>query len=80
MDIDNLVKMANDISNFFAADPDSEAATADMAEHLQKFWEPRMRQAITAYRRDGGLGLSELARAAIDRLPEASTPAPGIRV
>jgi formate dehydrogenase subunit delta len=68
MDIENLVKMANDIGNFFAADPDHEAAVAGVADHLRKFWDPRMRKAIAAHCREGGLGLSDIAREAIARL------------
>lgn len=68
MDIENLVKMANDIGNFFAADPDRETAVAGVVDHLQKFWEPRMREAIIAYQKEGGLGLSEVSREAVSRL------------
>ena len=55
MDIDNLVKMANDISNFFAADPDSEAATAGQreawADELARRhnWDQVCEKAITAW-------------------------------
>jgi formate dehydrogenase subunit delta len=48
MDIDNLVTMANRIGAFFAAMPDREAALAGTAEHLRKFWEPRMRRQFLA--------------------------------
>jgi len=43
MDIDNLVRMANQIGTFFSAYPDPEEAKASIANHIQKFWEPRMR-------------------------------------
>ena len=46
MDIQHLVKMANQIGTFFESMPDREQAKADIASHLKKFWEPRMRKAI----------------------------------
>jgi len=68
MNIENLVRMANDIGNFFSAEPERSVAVQGIADHIRKFWEPRMRQAIIAYRREGGIGLSELPRAAIAAL------------
>ncbi|MGX2040795.1 formate dehydrogenase subunit delta [Methylocaldum sp. MU1018] len=65
MNIENLVKMANDIGNFFSAESDIEVATQSIAEHIRKFWDPRMRQAIIAHNQKGGAGLNELPRAAI---------------
>lgn len=49
MNIDNLVRMANGIGAFFETMPDQEQALADIASHLQRFWEPRMRLQILAY-------------------------------
>lgn len=68
MQHDNLVKMANDISAFFGSDPDHASAVKGMVDHLSKFWEPRMRQAIIAHCQAGGAGLSELSRDAITTL------------
>jgi formate dehydrogenase subunit delta len=68
MDIENLVKMANDIGNFFTAEPDRAAAIDSVADHLRKFWDPRMRRAIIAHLQSGGVGLGELSRAAVSRL------------
>ncbi len=44
MDSDNLIRMANRIGDFFASMPDRAEALDGIANHLQKFWEPRMRQ------------------------------------
>ncbi len=76
MNIDRLVTMANDIAAFFAAEPDRAIAVAAVANHLTRFWEPRMRRQIIEHQRSGGRGLSELASAAIDQLttPQATTP------
>jgi formate dehydrogenase subunit delta len=68
MDKENLVKMANDIGNFFNAEPDRKAAVDGIADHLHKFWDPRMRRAILAHYREGGVGLSDVSREAVARL------------
>jgi formate dehydrogenase subunit delta len=66
--IEHLIKMANDISNFFNADPDKEIAAEGMRNHLQRSWEPRMRKAIIAYCQQSGEGLSDLAKNSIAKL------------
>lgn len=68
MDIEQLVKMANDIGNFFDAEPDRAAAVESITDHLHKFWDPRMRRAIVTHFQAGGAGLSEVSRAAVARL------------
>jgi formate dehydrogenase subunit delta len=57
MNIDNLVKMANQIGTFFEAEPDRDQALADIAGHIKRSWEPRMRRALLEHiDRDGGGG------------------------
>ncbi|MEQ1631355.1 MAG: formate dehydrogenase subunit delta [Planctomycetota bacterium] len=48
MDGQKLVKMANQIASFFAAEPDRKVAVEGVAGHLKRFWEPRMRREILA--------------------------------
>ena len=48
MDANHLIKMANQIGQFFESMPDREQAKADIASHLKRFWEPRMLKAILA--------------------------------
>jgi formate dehydrogenase subunit delta len=43
MNLDNLVNMANQIGEFFSAYPDKQEALDGIANHIHKFWEPRMR-------------------------------------
>ena len=69
MKTDRLIKMANDISDFFNAEPDKEVAAEGVKNHILRAWEPRMRVAIIAYCKESGEGLSELAKNAISRLP-----------
>ncbi|MDW3680225.1 formate dehydrogenase subunit delta [Cupriavidus sp. CV2] len=68
MNSDNLVKMANQIGTFFEAMPDREEAVADIAGHIKRFWEPRMRRALLE-RLDGGedAGLDEIVLVAVTR-------------
>jgi formate dehydrogenase subunit delta len=75
MNIDLLIKMANEISAYFAAEPDGQEAARDVAGHLKRFWEPRMRrQLITYYLERQGAGLSELALRAVALLAAAEPP------
>ena len=46
MDAQNLIRMANRIGEFFEAMPDRDEALDGIAQHIQKFWEPRMRGRI----------------------------------
>jgi formate dehydrogenase subunit delta len=73
MHVENLVKMANDISAFFQADPDRHVAVNGVVGHMRKFWDPRMRKQIIEHYRQGGLGLSELAREAVRELSDEAT-------
>lgn len=68
MNPQRLVAMANDIAAFFDAEADKEAAAEQVANHLRKFWEPRMREAIRRIAADGGTGMSALALSAVRRL------------
>lgn len=68
MDVEHLVNMANDIGNYFSSDPDRAAGVAGMVDHIERFWEPRMRKQIGAHLDAGGDGLSDIARAAIGEL------------
>jgi len=49
MDLDNLVRMANRIGDFFEAQPDADEAREGIAQHLKRFWAPAMRREIVAY-------------------------------
>jgi formate dehydrogenase subunit delta len=59
-----LVTMVNQIADFHRRQPD-EVATAEVAEHLRRFWEPRMRRQIFDYVEAGGEGLSAIGRTAV---------------
>ena len=42
MDVNNLIRMANRIGEFFVSIPDRDEALEGIALHIQKFWDPRM--------------------------------------
>jgi formate dehydrogenase subunit delta len=75
--VQQLVNMANDIANFFHGAADPGTAPASVADHLHRYWDPRMRKQIIAYCAEGGAGLSDIARAAIGLLPDAASVATG---
>lgn len=61
MDIDNLVHMANRIAEFFEAMPDRDEARDGVAQHLQRYWEPRMRRELVSHvHANQGAGLRPL--------------------
>ncbi|MFD2262250.1 formate dehydrogenase subunit delta [Lacibacterium aquatile] len=60
--------MANQIGTFFASQGEKQAV-AGVADHLAKFWDPRMRKAIFAHADAGGDGLMPTVKQAIDSLP-----------
>jgi formate dehydrogenase subunit delta len=65
---EHLVKMANDIGDFFRAEPVREDAIAGIANHISRYWTKRMREKLAAYLKSGGGGLDELPLAAFGRL------------
>ncbi len=69
---EQLVRMANDIGNFFRAEPVREDAIAGIAKHIASFWTKSMRRKIAAH---GEAGLDELPREALRRLAAGCTPA-----
>jgi formate dehydrogenase subunit delta len=73
MSPDRLIYMANQIGTFFKSQGEGKAVPG-IAEHIQKFWDPRMRSAITAHLDAGGAGLDPAVRNAIQALKNANTP------
>jgi formate dehydrogenase subunit delta len=73
MSTERLVEMANDIGHFFASETERTRAVAGIADHMQRFWDPRMLRHIVRHLKDGGEGLEDLPREAVGRLklPEA---------
>ncbi|MGD9170599.1 MAG: formate dehydrogenase subunit delta [Candidatus Thiodiazotropha sp.] len=49
MNPSNLINMANQIGAFFEAMPNREQGINDIADHILRFWEPRMRTCLLDY-------------------------------
>jgi formate dehydrogenase subunit delta len=69
--VDTLVKMANQIGDFFSAQRSTDGV-AGAADHLEKFWDPRMRAGIISHLEHGGAGLNPTALEAVKRLAAAT--------
>jgi formate dehydrogenase subunit delta len=64
----NLIKMANDIGHFFAAEADPDEAVRGIAAHIGKFWTRKMRARLVALVNDADCGLEPLPLQAARRL------------
>ncbi|WP_047538010.1 formate dehydrogenase subunit delta [Pseudomonas sp. 11/12A] len=66
MSNDNLIKMANQIAQYFASQPDQEQAVLSVRNHLQMFWAPSMRKELLAWQTEHhGENLHPLVQAAV---------------
>ena len=75
MDIHHLVKMANEIGEFFESSYEHQAAVSSIAQHLKNFWDPRMRRELIGYARVGGGELRAAVREAVLTLEASPAPA-----
>lgn len=69
--LDRLVYMANQIARNVATQANAEAMIAD---HIDHFWDPRMKTMIFDHVTAGGEGLDPISNAAIARLMEKGAP------
>ena len=67
---DRLVYMANQIGKFFQSQGHDKAVPG-VADHIRKFWDPRMRKQIYAHLAAGGAGLDPDVRKALESLKGA---------
>ncbi len=72
MDSAMIVRMANQIADFFAAQGHDDAV-AGIAGHIRSFWEPRMRRALYDLVDGGGAHLHPLVRDAAEALRKTET-------
>jgi len=77
MDVNKLVRMANQIAANFDYGIGDDKAADGVLDHLTRFWTPDMKAAIIEYRSQGAGGLSRVAALAVERLAEkrAADPA-----
>lgn len=79
--IAKIVRMANQIGTFFKSKPHEEGV-AGVAEHINKFWEPRMRRHLFDVLDSGGAGLLPIVLEASKTIrrpgaPEGAGPGAG---
>ncbi len=78
--VDHLIRLANRIGSFFESFPDRSEGMEGIANHIQKFWEPRMRISLLHFLetqpdgRSGQASLSNIVLAAITQNKERLTP------
>lgn len=73
MDTADLIRMANQIADYFSAYTHAEAVDG-IADHIQKFWDPRMRRGLLAHVEAGGAELDPLV---IEASRHLTVPAAG---
>lgn len=64
-EVDQLVKMANQIADNFGFHDD---AADRVADHLKRFWAPSMRKKLLEFDANRGAALKPVAREALKRL------------
>jgi formate dehydrogenase subunit delta len=76
MNEQHLIEMANRIGEFFESMPDHDEALAGIADHVRRFWEPRMRRAILrVLDTDDARALREIVRDSLGSYRAELTPA-----
>ena len=65
--IEKLVRMANQIGDYFRTLPEAEAV-AGATDHLRRFWTPKMLSEIVVFTESGGGGLNLIAARAVAAL------------
>lgn len=68
--LEKLARMANQIGEFYATMPESEAV-AGAASHLRLYWTPKMIGELAAFVETGHSGLNPTALKAVDSLKQA---------
>ncbi|MBU6956578.1 formate dehydrogenase subunit delta [Pseudomonas sp. CVAP len=62
----NLIKMANQIAQYFASEPDQQQAVLDVRNHLKMYWTPGMRKELLAWQTEHqGADLHPLVQSAV---------------
>ena len=72
--IDRLIRMANQIGDFYASMPEREAIEG-AASHLRLYWTPKMIREIIAFADQGHSGLNAIAARAVESLKKSATAA-----
>jgi formate dehydrogenase subunit delta len=73
MSPEKLAYMANQIGKFFAHQTHDKAVAA-VADHLRRFWDPRMRRELLQHFDDPAVHLDPLVREAVEQLRAPAAP------
>ena len=65
MNSEELIRMANQIADFFKPYA-RDHAVKQIAQHIIDFWDPRMRAAMAESLKGGAEGLTDLAREGVE--------------
>jgi formate dehydrogenase subunit delta len=71
--IKTLVRMANQIADFFTPYSEEEGASG-VQKHIISFWSPTMRRDLTAHVEHGGEGLRPAVLMAFERIARGESP------
>jgi len=71
--VEQLVKMANQIAQNLGAGRDQQLAASKTGEHIVRFWTPAMRAQLQEFWRSGGEGIAP----AVAQFLKNEDPAPG---
>ena len=66
--VDQLVKMANQIALNTGAHTNAQDSARRTGEHIRKFWTRAMQEQLAAYLREGGDGLEPVAVQALSEV------------
>lgn len=69
---DKLVRMAQQIADNNSFTPDVGVVAAKVADHIQRFWDPRMKQQIIDYAAHPEAQLSEVVKKAVGQIRVSS--------
>jgi len=66
--LDRFVKMVNQIALNMSANGTDKVVADQVAQHLEKFWSPPMKNLITEQAGDADIGLTPIAQLAVQNL------------
>ena len=66
--VDKLVRMAQQIADNNSFTPDVDVVAAKVADHIQRFWDPRMKQQIIDYANSGEAQLTQVVSKAVSQI------------
>ncbi len=68
VNVEKLLRMAEQISANMRYTQDSEVVATNVASHLNRFWDERMRSALKVYASESGNSVSSELQAVISKL------------